>query len=538
MPVTFSPASPPNMRRTTFSRFQIAHGIALLASVVALFAMRRADPDLWGYLSYGRYFIELGRPTAVDVFSYTCTQCTWIHFEWLAHVSLWLSYDIGGVAGLIAFKCAVGAICLWFLFSAVSRAGSIPAAWLPAYVLVLGIVPRYFLFRPQLYTFALLAVFVATIWKYLRGDGRIWFLAPLTALWANLHGGFLAGLGVVGLAIFLSAVRDRATEDQAGLSRRTLALAALLVAAALSSLANPQGWRLWTYLITEITHDTNRRFVAEWMPLLQSTDVWSKTTTLFLLTVLFTGGIAAERRGDAPLGIRPVWWLISCLPLTVMTLQSVRHVPVLAIWAAPILAAFVRPLISAPSPLSHAWGWLRVLMAVPIAITGVLVIQNPGLDIKLPARVLGSADPFGAVTYMQASRLSGNLYLPLWWGSYATAQLYPRVLVSMDGRNVSLYPREMVLESLLFFTSSAASLEVPWRYDTDYLLMPRDAPLFARIRADFRWRPQFEDEDVVLFARSSLSPEHVTCRYQRPSVFAFRYPAPVTDHMPCSVVSP
>ena len=533
------------MRRTTFPDARTAYVIAALAGLFALFAMRRADPDLWGYLAYGRYFAELGHPTAVDVFSYTCRECTWIHFEWLAHVSLWVFYDAAGAAGLIALKCVIGAICLGYVFSAVSMAAKTPAAWLPVYLLAIGIVPRYFLFRPQFYTFALLAVFVAAIWKHLSGPGRIWHLAPLTAVWANLHGGFLAGLGVIGLGMLLSAVRDWSSAGRLSprFSRSTLALAVLLVAAALSSLVNPLGWRLWTYLFTEITHDTNRQLIAEWMPLLQSRDAWSIATTLLLLTLLAVGGGVAQQRREAPLGIRPLWWLLSCVPLTLMAFESVRHVPILTIWAAPVLAAFGRSLIDVAAGTLRQLVWRVVpsLMAVPAILTAFLVAQNPRLEISLPPGVLGSTEPFGAVTYMKATGMQGNLFLPLWWGSYATAQLFPHILVSMDGRNVSLYPRDMVLENLLFFTSPEGDIDAPWQYSTDFLLVPRDAPVFSRVSADSRWRPQFEDDDAVLFARkepnSRVTP-HVSCRFARPATFALTYAPYRLDELHCDVAAP
>ncbi len=51
---------------------------------------------------------------------------------------------------------------------------------------------------------------------------------------------------------------------------------------------------------------------------------------------------------------------------------------------------------------------------------------------------------------MRRNGVKGNVYNPLWWGSYITWEPYPAVKVSMDGRNVSLFPDEMVGENSAF----------------------------------------------------------------------------------------
>ena len=42
-------------------RNRMADAFALACAVVCLYSMRRADPDFWGYLSYGKLFAEQRR---------------------------------------------------------------------------------------------------------------------------------------------------------------------------------------------------------------------------------------------------------------------------------------------------------------------------------------------------------------------------------------------------------------------------------------------------------------------------------------------
>lgn len=477
--------------------------LAVLAAATTVYAMRRADPDLWGYLAYGRYFWALGHPTGVDIFSYTCRSCTWIHFEWLAQVSLWLAYDAAGDLGLIVLKCAAGGVCAWYMFKAISRAGVIWQAWLPVYLLMLGVVPRFFLFRPQLYTFAFFAFFIDGLWRHFLGDARrLWILPLATALWANLHGGFLAGLGAIGLW----AVMTIARELNAGKGWRRAATAAAplgltLLACVACSFANPQGWHLWDYLITELTHDTNRRFIEEWMPLSFQRDLWSAVSVTMILALLLGSAVVLWRSRVAPAAILPWQWLAACVPLTIMTLQSGRHVPILAIWVAPILAVFLRGVIvDSPSRVRTVMPIVRFIMAVPMALTVFAVLHDPRPVLSIRG-TLGHTDPFSAVEYMRAAGITGHVFLPLWWGNYVSWMMYPRILVSMDGRNVSLYPREIVLENLMFYKTDQGGLSAPLRHDTDYLLVPHDAPVLSGVRADASWLLVFEDSNAALFTR-------------------------------------
>src|ERR1051326_9093650 len=56
--------------------------------------------------------------------------------------------------------------------------------------------------RPRVFTFLLTSVFLLVLEKYARRGGRtIWILVPLTALWANLHGGFFFGPAFIVLAM-------------------------------------------------------------------------------------------------------------------------------------------------------------------------------------------------------------------------------------------------------------------------------------------------------------------------------------------------
>ena len=87
-----------------------------------------------------------------------------------------------------------------------------------------------------------------------RGAGRkLWLLAPIQIVWCNLHGGFLAGLGL----IFLYALGE-------ALSRRPFRpYLVWFLMAGLATLINPYGLKYWSYLAQAVTMP--RPEITEWV---------------------------------------------------------------------------------------------------------------------------------------------------------------------------------------------------------------------------------------------------------------------------------
>jgi hypothetical protein len=93
----------------------------------------------------------------------------------------------------------------------------------------------------------------------------------------------------------------------------------------------------------------------------------------------------------------------------------------------------------------------------------------------------------------------------------------------MDGRNVTLFPSEMVRENFAYYLYDGQDPDVPLRYATDYLLLPRTAPVVAVLRQDQRWRTLYEDAVCILLVRADERHAEVLKRLeagtlQRPEV--------------------
>jgi hypothetical protein len=146
---------------------------------------------------------------------------------------------------------------------------------------------------------------------------------------------------------------------------------------------------------------------------------------------------------------------------------------------------------------------------LPAFLGIAFVVRHPA-----PRISAGHLVPFEAAAFLRANKLQGNVYAPLWWGSYLTWELYPDVRVAMDGRNVTLFPSAMVRENLVYVRPEATNPDVPLHYPTDYLLLPVEAVVVERLRNDPRWQVLYEDREAILLVRADEAHADVLRRFQ------------------------
>ena len=95
--------------------------------------------------------------------------------------------------------------------------------------------------RQQVFSFLFFAGLLLTCMRVERGQRALLaIIPPLFALWANFHGGWLVGLGVLGIWTAVRCV------SPVGAGRVSWAAAG--IAAIAATLANPYGTALWAFL--------------------------------------------------------------------------------------------------------------------------------------------------------------------------------------------------------------------------------------------------------------------------------------------------
>src|SRR5690349_5561370 len=129
---------------------------SLGALALALAAITRADPDLWGHLRFGLDTLASHHLSAVDPYSFTQDRA-WLNHEWLSELQMAIAYRAAGVAGLVLLKTALTFGAFWIAWRAAGRARFEARAGVMV-VLVWGTIHVTSSVRPQVWTFLFVAM--------------------------------------------------------------------------------------------------------------------------------------------------------------------------------------------------------------------------------------------------------------------------------------------------------------------------------------------------------------------------------------------
>ena len=467
-------------------------GSAAFLAAVGVAALRPIDDaDFWWLLRAGRYIVETGVFPRTDPFSATASGAAWLNHAWGFELLIYGIYALGGTTGVILLQGLAAAATFGVLYGLLRREG-VGQGWSIA-LLSLGALATHGFWapRPQLVTYVILALFVHILADYQAGRrNRLWWLPILTAVWANLHGGFLAGPALVSLCA-TGELAGWALGDETGRRgglRRAFTLTAFAAGSAFASIANPFHYHALLFPFQVMGEQLSQAWIIEWAsPPFGHPQVLVLEMMLGLMLVLALGTA------------RPVPWrdLVVLVPLVHLGFQAIRNTPLLVIVATPILG---RALASCAG--AH-WGRLPELGRRAVAFGSLgLVLSACGLVagsrrpedvIKAfrPAFGVASTLPAGAVDFLRREGRRGTLWNEYVWGGYLIWHLYPELRVSIDGR-MAVYGPERFAEHLSVSELQPGWQEVLARLQADAAVVRSGSPLVSALRAS-GWVVRYED---------------------------------------------
>ncbi len=395
------------MRAAAWRRDVWVLGAAVLSLVVTVQPFR--DSDVWWHLAVGHYIMAHGIPAA-EPFSFLHAASPWVGQQWLYEVGLARVVDLGGpgLASLLMGVVASAALLIAVLSIPPERrpAGPVMAASLLLSALVaaqlLGV-------RGQVISLFGAAVVLNVVMRWRRGSSRVLLALPLVfVVWANLHAGFVVGLGIAVVAVCAVRGVER---------RRRVLLGGAIVGSALATLINPAGPGLWSYVGATFTDPTITGVVTEW----QSPDFHDVWLRLFELEaiLLVIAWILAPRRD--------LFDLVLAGGVFAAALQAQRNVSLFALVAAPQLAVYGAGAWTAHRsrlrwvPQPPRWrrppSWFGAALAAVVVLgTGLAVAPQVGADAA--ARYEASHEPRAAADYVAAHLAGHRLYSIDTWGGY------------------------------------------------------------------------------------------------------------------------
>src|ERR1700746_3522352 len=174
-------------------------GLGVYALIAAHGGAVLHDPDTYLHITVGRWILTHGAVPHRGIFSATMAEAPWGDHSWLGEVLLAGVFDTFGWAGLVAVTCLCAAVAVAILLRRLLDS-LLPVHAMIATALAVILVIPHVLARPHIFTLPILVAWVAALVQARSEDqAPAPWLALLMALWANLHGGFLLGLGLAAL---------------------------------------------------------------------------------------------------------------------------------------------------------------------------------------------------------------------------------------------------------------------------------------------------------------------------------------------------
>lgn len=471
------------------------------------------DPDYWWHLRTGQQILDQRSLPHADIYSFTSTGKAWITHEWLSEALMYSMYRAAGHAGvLLTFAVVVAAafgIAYWRSSGKPFVAGFAVLLGALASIPTLGT-------RPQMFTVLLTSMFLAVLGSYVRGGAaaKLWWLVPAMLLWANLHGGFVVGLGLIALTCVGLVLDQRTSGLQAASSAvRYRPLLYVLLACIAVVAINPNGVRLYTYPLATLQSSASNLYITEWA----SPDFHKLPYQPLLLLLLCT---------FAALTLSPKRMRKSDLLLVLVTcyaaLHSARHIPLFALVAAPLLSEHTVEWLAshgrsvqddrAERPLPAAKAVLNAALLIVLVFAFAVRI---GKALKDQQAHEAERWPLAAVQFMQCHTLPPEIYNSYDWGGYLIWKVYPQYRVSIDGR-ADVHGDALLAESIETYKGIGDWQQVLARRKIRVILVGRNAPLANLLDASCDWDRSYGDAQAEIFVRRDSDPLMSACAHRVP----------------------
>jgi hypothetical protein len=345
-------------------------------------------------------------------------------------------------------------------------------------------------------------------------------LPGLTVLWTNLHGGFVAGIGmmvVFGVAEWAPALWStdaRQSCERWHLGRLYLGGAAACLAA---SLMNPYFYHLHAHILQYLNDPYQFDHISEFLSL-----SFHHPAARYLEPMLLLGAVAAYRqvrRGRLADALILVGW-------GHLALVSARHIPLFVALAAPAVAAMlaewqeawtrapVAPWVAkaarrmqmlAQETEYHEMPWRAHLVSAAALLALAAGLYAPAPAVNFRSDYDPAIYPAKAVAHLAALPDSGRVFTHDEWGDYLIYRLYPRTKVFLDGRS-DFYGRTFGEKYLDVMNVKRGWEAILARYSIDTILLPPDAPLAGALKESPRWRIDYDDGVALVFRAAPRDP--------------------------------
>ena len=218
------------------------------------------DSDSFWQIKVGQWILDHHALPYTDIYSFTRFGEPWISTSWLSQVIFAGAYaqlDWAGPVIVSSLAVAIAAAILVYRLDAHLE----PARAALVALLGLALLPGHMLARPHILALPVMVAWISALMAAAdRNKSPSWLLLPLMALWANLHGGFVLGLLLIG-PIALEAVWEAKADQRVPLGARWVLFG---IGAVIASCCTPYGWKTWLGAANILNLGQLLSIIGEW----------------------------------------------------------------------------------------------------------------------------------------------------------------------------------------------------------------------------------------------------------------------------------
>jgi len=415
-------------------------GLVTIACIFIYHTYPLGLSDFWWHLNTGRWIWANGEMPTGDPFLYSSATPLDPRAELilrgypLSQLLFFGTYALAGAKALVILKGLLMTLFYGLLWNHFRRSGLHPITALA----ITGVLPLLFFrfdeLRPQVFSFIFTVLVLRLVEQFLtdersgRPTTRYLFLFPaIMLLWANLHRGFIIGLGIFGVFLFSEWIARKTRRDPLSDNAYRRMLIIVVVSSGIA-FVNPVG------------------ITATWASFTELSGPFSKVIDEFLGTLKYFEFLGMKQMG---------YLIVATAVVPALALLykwrsiSMAHWLLLAAFLAAGIMSFRFSLLMVTVVLAIAGvyyakdlnRWLAGTKGIPMILlwciaTGFLANSAINRTSLSSSPLETGVIPSAAVDYLVRSRPAGNVFNYFEYGGYLSWRLYPQKIF-IDQRNLS-----------------------------------------------------------------------------------------------------
>ncbi len=465
------------------------HIFLLLFTLITflLFLYPVSDADLGWHLRCGQFFWENKQIFQGNQFSFLLPDYQWINHSWLFDVIEYPLYELGGFTLLSLVGSILLLTSVWLV---------IPSSLRKQYS-IFSLIPLVLFTTPLLNTgfksMYISFLLTALVWKLLyeytasKQDRYVFLLPLLFLLWANLHGQFMVGLGIVGLYALGHTIKIK---HQTSVDKKLWLAIGLSI---LATLITPYGFKLYENTVLHLQSPL-AQFIMEWQP-------WEYTSPLMILFYCYCAWLGWYMFKYRKTSLGEVLVLLA---LSVLAIKARRMIPFFILLSLPVFLASLEGL---KKQYAHVW---QLVIYAFIGILGFYVILQPNWrnsfhqswDTYCASEIQCSE---ALIQFLKTQQIKGKIFNAYRLGSHLIYR-YPEEKVFIDGR-MTVWQDSRGWAPINDYTTIVyagnGSRELFYDHNFDYVIINRQYPLATILQETERWPMIYYDDKIIVFQNPS-----------------------------------